>query len=133
MTFFSLAGKHALVTGAIGPLQRYLAVALAEAGADVSLTTAGPEIAEDLRAERPGEKLREVEHPNARERACRVLRHLYSAACRAEGLRYSEFIHGLEKAQIQLDRKTLAEMAVNDPEAFDQVVEKAKQALAAAV
>ena len=43
MTFFDLSGKHALVTGATGPLQRALAVALAEAGADVSLTTATAE------------------------------------------------------------------------------------------
>jgi NAD(P)-dependent dehydrogenase (short-subunit alcohol dehydrogenase family) len=50
MTFFSLAGKHALVTGATGPLQRALAVALAEAGADVSLTTATNELAEEVQA-----------------------------------------------------------------------------------
>jgi large subunit ribosomal protein L20 len=55
-----------------------------------------------------------------------------NAACRERGIRYSEFIHGMQKAKIQLDRKTLAEMAVNDAAAFDQVVEQAKQALAAA-
>lgn len=53
-----------------------------------------------------------------------------NAACRERGLRYSEFIHGLNKAEIQLDRKTLAEMAVSDPEGFDAVVEKAKAAIA---
>lgn len=52
-----------------------------------------------------------------------------NAAVRQRGLRYSEFIHGLEKAQIQLDRKSLAEMAVADPSAFDQVVEQVRQAL----
>jgi large subunit ribosomal protein L20 len=52
-----------------------------------------------------------------------------NAAVRQRGLRYSEFIHGLAKADVRLDRKTLAEMAVADPEAFDQVVEVAKQAL----
>lgn len=52
-----------------------------------------------------------------------------SAAVEMRGIRYSEFIHGLSKAQIQLDRKTLADMAINDPEAFDQVVEMVKQAL----
>ncbi len=55
-----------------------------------------------------------------------------NAAVRQRGLRYSEFIYGLGKAQIELDRKILADMAVNDPEAFDQVVELAKQALPAA-
>ena len=55
-----------------------------------------------------------------------------NAACRERGLRYSEFIHGLDKAEIRLDRKTLAEMAVNDPNAFDQVVDQVKQVLGAA-
>jgi large subunit ribosomal protein L20 len=55
-----------------------------------------------------------------------------NAAVRERGLRYSEFIHGLNKAQIQLDRKSLAEMAVNDPAGFDQVVENVKAALATA-
>ncbi len=55
-----------------------------------------------------------------------------NAAVRERGLRYSQFIHGLEKASIALDRKTLADMALSDPEAFDQVVERAKEALAVA-
>jgi len=50
MTMFDLSGKHALVTGATGPLQRALAVGLAEAGADVSLTTATAEMAEEVQA-----------------------------------------------------------------------------------
>jgi len=54
-----------------------------------------------------------------------------NAACRERGIRYSEFIHGLNKANLGLDRKTLAELAVSDPNAFDAVVEKAKAALAA--
>lgn len=45
------------------------------------------------------------------------------------GLRYSQFIGGLKKANIELDRKSLAEMAVNDEVAFDKVVEMAKAAL----
>jgi len=53
-----------------------------------------------------------------------------NAACRERGLRYSEFIHGLAKAQIELDRKTLSELAIHDPAAFDAVVEKAKAAIA---
>lgn len=55
-----------------------------------------------------------------------------NAAVRQRGLRYSEFIHGLEQAQIELDRKMLAEMAVNDPGGFDLVVEEVKKTLAAA-
>lgn len=50
MAFFDLSGKHALVTGATGPLQRALAVGLAEAGADVSLTTTHEEIDEEVQA-----------------------------------------------------------------------------------
>ncbi len=54
-----------------------------------------------------------------------------NAAVRERGLRYSEFIHGLEKAQIGLDRRSLAELAVADPAGFDVVVALVKQALAA--
>ncbi len=56
-----------------------------------------------------------------------------NAAVKMLGLRYSEFIHGLLKAQIGLDRKMLAEMAVNDPPAFEAVVEKVKAAMPVAV
>lgn len=52
-----------------------------------------------------------------------------NAATRQLGLRYGEFIAGLKKANINLDRKTLAEMAVSDPTAFAKVVELAKTAL----
>ena len=52
-----------------------------------------------------------------------------NAAVRERGLRYSQFVHGLKNAQITLDRKMLSEMAVSDPEAFDQVFELAKAAL----
>ena len=55
------------------------------------------------------------------------------AACRAEGLSYSQFIHGLKLADIGLDRKILADMAVRDPEAFSQLVETSKERLASAV
>jgi large subunit ribosomal protein L20 len=55
-----------------------------------------------------------------------------NAAVRERGLRYSEFINGLKKAGVELDRKTLSEMAVADPAGFDAVVEKARAALAAA-
>jgi large subunit ribosomal protein L20 len=54
-----------------------------------------------------------------------------NAAVRNYGLSYSDFIHGLKLAQVGLDRKTLAELAVNDPAGFSAVVEKAKAALPA--
>tara|TARA_B100000530_G_scaffold259274_1_gene172564 strand:- start:132 stop:488 length:357 start_codon:yes stop_codon:yes gene_type:complete len=54
-----------------------------------------------------------------------------NAACRERGLRYSEFVHGLNKAGIELDRKSLAEIAVSDPDGFDKIVQDAKDALAA--
>jgi large subunit ribosomal protein L20 len=52
-----------------------------------------------------------------------------NAATRQLGLRYGEFIAGLKKANITLDRKTLAEMAVNDAVAFGKVVDAVKAAL----
>src|SRR5689334_10533877 len=55
-----------------------------------------------------------------------------NAAARERGLRYSEFINGLNKAGITLDRKTLSEMAISDPVGFDAVFAKAKDALQAA-
>lgn len=60
-------------------------------------------------------------------RALWILR--INAAVRQENLRYSEFIHGLKKANIALDRRMLAEMAVNDAEAFRAVVAKVREAL----
>ena len=53
-----------------------------------------------------------------------------NAASRALGLTYSKFVAGLKKAQIDLDRKVLADLAVNDPAAFGSIVEKAKAQLA---
>lgn len=52
-----------------------------------------------------------------------------NAACRLNGISYSKFINALKKAEINLDRKILADMAMNDPQAFSVVVEKAKKAL----
>ena len=54
-----------------------------------------------------------------------------NAACRAEGLRYSQFINGLNKADIKLDRKALSELAIHEPEVFKELIGKAKTALAA--
>ena len=53
------------------------------------------------------------------------------AGARQHGLSYSRFVHGLSKAGIEVDRKMLADMAVHDPAAFGQLVEAAKDALAA--
>jgi len=55
-----------------------------------------------------------------------------NAAARLNGLSYSQFINGLKKSGIELDRKILADMAVNDMEAFVKLVETAKKALQAA-
>ena len=52
-----------------------------------------------------------------------------SAACKMNGMNYSTFINGLKKADITLNRKMLAEMAVADPAAFTALTEKAKAAL----
>jgi large subunit ribosomal protein L20 len=49
-----------------------------------------------------------------------------NAACRARGLRYSQFIAGLQRACVELDRKTLANLAVHDPAAFDELVKLAQ-------
>lgn len=51
-----------------------------------------------------------------------------SAACKANGMNYSTFINGLKKANINLNRKMLAELAVSDAAAFTALVEKAKAA-----
>ena len=50
-----------------------------------------------------------------------------SAACRMRGLRYSQLIAGLQRASVILDRKTLADLAVAEPETFTKIVELAKQ------
>jgi large subunit ribosomal protein L20 len=52
-----------------------------------------------------------------------------NAAARANGLSYNQFIDGLHKAGIELDRKSLADLAVKDPAAFAVVAEQAKAAL----
>jgi large subunit ribosomal protein L20 len=52
-----------------------------------------------------------------------------NAAARQHGMSYSKFMGGMKKADIELNRKVLADMAVFDPEAFEQVVEAAEEAL----
>lgn len=54
-----------------------------------------------------------------------------NAAARREGLTYSQLMHGLSKAGIELDRKSLADVAVRDPEAFRRFAERAREAAAA--
>src|ERR1700754_3217666 len=53
-----------------------------------------------------------------------------NAAVRAEGMTYSRFVEGLKAAGVTLDRKVLADLAVQDAVAFKQIVEKAKAAFA---
>ena len=64
----------------------------------------------------------------------RVFRQLWiariNAASRGLGITYSKFMAGLKKANIEIDRKVLADMAVNDPAAFGSIVEKVKAQLA---
>ena len=65
----------------------------------------------------------------------RVFRRLWitriNAAARREGLSYNQFVAGLKKAESELDRKILADLAVNDPAAFSAVAARAKAALEA--
>src|SRR5947209_15361317 len=49
-----------------------------------------------------------------------------NAACRMRGLRYSQFIAGLQRARVALDRKTLANLALSDPDTFTKLVELAR-------
>jgi large subunit ribosomal protein L20 len=53
-----------------------------------------------------------------------------NAAARQEGMSYSELIHGLQKAEVDVNRKMLADIAVNDPEGFRRFVELAREAAA---
>jgi large subunit ribosomal protein L20 len=53
-----------------------------------------------------------------------------NAACRLNDINYSRFMHGLKLATIELDRKVLADMAMNAPQSFAKVVEASKAALA---
>lgn len=53
-----------------------------------------------------------------------------NAAARINGLSYSKFMYGLKLADIQVNRKMLSEMAINDPEGFTALVEVAKQKIA---
>ena len=54
-----------------------------------------------------------------------------NAAARREGLTYSQFMHGLREAGVELDRKVLADIAVRDPETFRRFADAAREASAA--
>jgi large subunit ribosomal protein L20 len=56
-----------------------------------------------------------------------------SAATRAEGVTYSQFMHGLELAGVTINRKALSNMAIEDPAAFKAIVARAREALPAPV
>ncbi|MEK7545366.1 MAG: 50S ribosomal protein L20 [Patescibacteria group bacterium] len=68
-----------------------------------------------------------------RRRKKRTFRQLWivrlSAACKLQGLNYSRFIEGLTRKAILIDRKMLADLAVNEPEAFTKLVEAAKEGM----
>ena len=70
---------------------------------------------------------------NGRKMKKREFRNLWitriNAACRANGMNYSSFMNGLKKSGIELNRKMLSEMAINDPASFTALVETAKKAL----
>ena len=80
----------------------------------------------------------QVEHSLAyayrdRKNRKRTMRSLWiiriNAAARQHGLSYNQFVNGCKKAEIELDRKVLADLAVADPEAFGAIAEQAKAAL----
>jgi large subunit ribosomal protein L20 len=54
-----------------------------------------------------------------------------NAAARREGMTYAQFMHGMRLAEIELDRKILADIAVRDPETFRRFAERAREAAAA--
>ena len=83
--------------------------------------TASEQVRRSLRYAYTGRKLRK-----------RDFRRLWiariNAACRLNGMNYSTFINGLKKKNIEVNRKMLADLAVNDAAAFAQLVEMAKEA-----
>ena len=66
----------------------------------------------------------------------REFKHLWiiriNAACRTGGISYSRFINGLKKAKVGINRKLLADLAVNSPQAFSELVQVAKKSVATA-
>ena len=80
-----------------------------------------------------GEQVRQLGHHHAGQDdddACEMcIRDSINAAARINGMSYSVLMNGLKKAGVQLDRKVLSDMAVNDPAAFTAITEVAKKAL----
>ena len=83
--------------------------------------TASEQVRRSLRYAYTGRKLRKRDF-----RRLWIVR--INAACRLNGMSYSTFINGLKKKNIEVNRKMLADLAVNDAAAFAQLVEIAKQA-----
>ena len=84
--------------------------------------TASEQVRRSLRYAYTGRKLRKREF-----RTLWIAR--ISAQCKVNDINYSQFMHGLKKAGIELNRKMLAEIAVSDKEAFSDLVAKAKAAI----
>ena len=63
----------------------------------------------------------------------RTMRRLWiiriNAGCRNNGIRYSQFINGLKKSGITMDRKILSDLAISDKDAFKEIVDKVKESL----
>jgi large subunit ribosomal protein L20 len=85
-----------------------------------------------LRMAKQSQTRSEVYATKHRRRKKREIRRLWilriNAACRARGLSYSQFMNGLKKAQVALDRKALSELAIRDHQGFDQLVALAGKA-----
>jgi len=73
------------------------------------------------------------DHRRAKKRSFRSLWVIrLNAACRERGLRYSQFIDGLTRASVRLNRKSLSELAIHSPNVFDELVRLAQSQLAVA-
>ena len=85
-----------------------------------------------LRMAKQSQTRSEVYATKHRRRKKRDLRRLWilriNAACRVRGISYSRFINGLKKAQVELDRKSLSDLAIRDTQGFDRLVEMAGKA-----
>ena len=66
---------------------------------------------------------------NAAVNCCRLWIQRINAAARINGMKYSQLVHGLKRAGIELDRKSLAGIAIHDVETFGKIVDLAKQSL----
>ena len=85
-------------------------------------TAANPAVMRSLRSAQMGRKLRKIEY-----RRLWIAR--INAAARMNNISYSRLMNGLKKANVDINRKMLSEMAIHDPAGFAQLVEVAKAAL----